>query len=137
MTAPKSNRLCYGLVSGNYWIRKCASGSSKKYKKDIKDLELGLDDLMELRPVTFRYLESYSSNQRVMGGFIAEEAETISPLLVTYRNGSVENLDDRTFMSLTVKSVQEQQYQIEQLQVESEQLIDLVCLDHPRAEVCN
>lgn len=67
----------------------CAT-SSAKFKEDISDLVVGLDDLVRLRPVAYRYkatgndkFDNAPGQRDIQMGFIAEEAAAINPLFVT------------------------------------------------------
>jgi hypothetical protein len=97
-----TNYLCY---SGVGLFGTCSS--SIVYKENVRDLQLGLDLVMRLRPRTF----DWKADKRHDLGFIAEEVEKIEPLLVRY-----EDKDDRTeatgvkyeqMPALLVKAIQE------------------------------
>lgn len=66
--------------------------SDERAKKDIKPLELGLDFLSQLRPVTFSYLDGETAHS----GFIAQEVDAVGGF--TGVNGSPD--DDRSRMSI-------------------------------------
>ena len=51
------------------------NGSDERLKEDIKPLASATDVLMQLRPVTFKYKESYSRDQSIQPGFIAQELQ--------------------------------------------------------------
>jgi hypothetical protein len=73
--------------------------SSEKVKDDIRDIEYGLDTVMQLRPVTFRYKEDFKPDFQIhRAGFIAEEVHLIVPEVVTYdsydENGLVDGDPD-------------------------------------------
>ncbi len=70
--------------------------SSERYKHNIQDLALGLDDLMKLRAVSF----NYNTDDRAAIGFVAEEAAQIDSRLVFMRDGKIEGFNwqvSRTF----------------------------------------
>jgi hypothetical protein len=62
-----------------------AKSSSKRYKKNIIDINLPTDDIYKLRPTTFTWKE----NEKIDFGLIAEEVEEIIPQLVTYNSDSL------------------------------------------------
>jgi len=114
-----SGNVCYtsgGAAGGIYLLTRCVS-SSARYKENIVDLTFGLDAIEALRPVEFDYQDWYSNDPRDVG-FIAEEVEQVSPLLVRYNSeGQVENVKYEKLTALLVKAIQEQQEQITALQL--------------------
>src|SRR5579872_4541985 len=56
--------------------------SSRRYKFDINSMGAATDDLMRLRPVTFRYL-AHGDNAPIQYGLIAEEVAEVYPEMVT------------------------------------------------------
>ncbi|HOW35348.1 MAG TPA: tail fiber domain-containing protein [Candidatus Omnitrophota bacterium] len=64
-------------------------GSSKRYKKDISDLEINSEKIYGLRPVSFTWI---SGGQRDFG-LIAEETEAVMPELVSFdKDGTPESV---------------------------------------------
>jgi hypothetical protein len=55
--------------------------SSRRYKKDIRDLELGLDAALTMRPITYKWKDRDAPAEI---GFVAEEMHEVAPMLVTY-----------------------------------------------------
>lgn len=134
-------QLCFkrtgGFVTGEVTFSGDASdclSSSIRYKENIEDLEWGLDELMELRPVKF----DYKKGGKESIGFIAEEVfETNLSWFVNFNDDKqIDSLKSKYFQVVAIKAIQEQQSQIEQLQAEIDELKSLVCLDHPNAMVC-
>jgi len=89
--------------------------SDARAKRDIRELDLGLDLILALRPVRFRMIEG---NGRVDLGFLAQDVEML--LGNRYNVLGVGGDADRTlslrytdFIAPLVKAVQEQQEQIE------------------------
>jgi len=62
------------------------TGSSLRFKYDIKDLNVGLAEVQKLRPVSFVFNGMDSSNQRI--GLIAEEVYNVDSRLVFFDQGS-------------------------------------------------
>lgn len=87
--------------------------SSRRYKHDIEDLNVGLADINAFRPVSFRY----NNTDELHLGLIAEEVQQVDPRLVFYENDGVTprgvNYEDLT--AVLVKGMQEQQGQIDGL----------------------
>lgn len=91
--------------------------SALKFKKDVKDLDVGLSDLMKLRPVSYFYKDpSFGANQQM--GFIADEVASSSPklneMLVNYDStGAVHSFNYMQFTSLITKSLQQLVHQVQ------------------------
>lgn len=91
-----------------------ACSSVRKYKTNISDLSLGLDTLKGLRPVEFNWKEEGGFRKDL--GFIAEEVESVSPLLASYgMSGNLTGVKYDQMSALLVKVVLEQQEQIDYL----------------------
>jgi Chaperone of endosialidase len=59
--------------------------SSRRFKQDVADMAGASDDLMKLRPVTFRYQPVYDDGSQVLQyGLIAEEVAKVYPGMVQY-----------------------------------------------------
>lgn len=93
--------LCYGNGSGYYVVRVCSS--LRAYKKNIKDLSIGLETVMKLRPRIYDWKTGETNDL----GFIAEEVEKIDPRLVVYDRGKLRSVKYRQMTSLLTKAVQE------------------------------
>jgi hypothetical protein len=77
--------------------------SSLQHKEKIQDLEMGLETVEMLRPVTFKWKDRREYDL----GFIAEEVAEIAPILVTYnREGEVEGVRYMQLTALLVKAIQ-------------------------------
>ncbi|MCA9369825.1 tail fiber domain-containing protein, partial [Candidatus Woesebacteria bacterium] len=79
--------------------------SSQRYKENIESLDLGLNEVMQLRPVVFDWKADGMHDL----GFVAEEVEQIDPLLATYANGQIEGVKYKQLTAVLVNAVQEQQ----------------------------
>jgi hypothetical protein len=56
--------------------------SDQRYKENIRDLDVGLDAVMQLRPRKFDWKEGKGQNTKNARGFIAQEFEQVFPDLV-------------------------------------------------------
>jgi hypothetical protein len=124
LTSSQAGRTICSDTSGNfyYYAGSCVS-SSIKYKTNIQNLGIGLETLLKLRPVTFEFKKDYGGYDGTTHmGFIAEEVEKVSPLLVDYNNGEVSGVRYNEMTALIVKSIQEQQKEIEDLKKEVDEL---------------
>jgi hypothetical protein len=82
-------------------------GSDVRLKKDINDLKYGTDQLMKLRPVTFKLR---AGDQNTHLGFIAQEVKPIIPELVHGdESKGMLGLDYTALIPVLVKAVQDQQ----------------------------
>jgi len=91
------------------------STSSLKYKKNIENYTKGLKEVMQMRPVT--YNSKNENETQTFAGLIAEEIHDLGLTeFVQYAtDGSPDALSYSNMVSLLVKSIQEQQAQIEEL----------------------
>jgi hypothetical protein len=91
--------------------------SSRRYKKDIVDARFGLSDLLNLRPVNYKGINSEVDGDIVYGGLIAEEVHDAG--LTEFVEYNKENQPDalryQHMVSLCIKAIQEQQTTIEAL----------------------
>jgi hypothetical protein len=95
------------------------NGSDSALKQNIQPLDNSLDLIKQMKPVTYTYKESYSKDNSVQTGFIAQDLQILLKDK-NYLNGIVK---DGTYLSvayqnlipLLVKAIQEQQIEIENL----------------------
>jgi hypothetical protein len=101
--------------------------SSLKYKNNVKDYNKGLNEVMQLRPVTY---ESKSEIEKgvTFAGLIAEEVHDLGLTeFVQYaEDGTPDALSYSNMVSLLVKAIQEQQKQISSQDIEIENLKKLI-----------
>jgi hypothetical protein len=83
--------------------------SSRRYKENIADLGMGLDTVMKMRPVSFKW-KGRDENDI---GFVAEEMHDIDPLLNTYRDGHIEGVKYGQLTAVLVNAVKAQQAEIQ------------------------
>jgi hypothetical protein len=92
------------------------STSSLKYKTDIEDYDKGLAEVMQMRPVYYKSINEREKDL-TFAGLIAEEIEELGLTeFVQYaEDGTPDALSYQNMIALLVKSIQEQQTQIETL----------------------
>ncbi len=146
--AATATNLCrlFNVLTGLYTVSDCSS--SIRYKENVVGLKLGLDTVGRLRPVTFDWKDSRQTDL----GLIAEEVESIDPLLVTYnQDNQIQGVKYDQLTVVLINAVKEQQEQIEKQQalIESQQrqndelrkqvegLRVVVCSIKADAEICN
>jgi hypothetical protein len=121
-------------ASGATWIGDCTSLS--KYKDNVVGLNLGLSDLMRLRPVEFNWVADKGGERDL--GFIAEDVEKVSPLLATYdEDGSLQGVKYMQMTALITKSVQELNLEVERQAKEIEMLKAKIDQLNPSDEMDN
>lgn len=99
------------------------NGSDARIKENVEELGSCLDAVKAMRPVTYQYKRSYSKDQSVQPGFIAQELQTAFAGK-NFLNGVVQegpkhlNVAYQNIIPVLTKAIQEQQEQIEQLKAE-------------------
>ena len=59
------------------------TGSSQRYKEDIKPMDKASEQLFSLKPVTYRYKKEIDSTQTLDYGLVAEDVAKVDPELAT------------------------------------------------------
>lgn len=99
------------------------TGSSRRYKQDIRDVARESDGLMSLRPVAFEYKPEFDPAGQIQYGLIAEEVAEVFPDLVTFdRAGRPEGVRYHLIAPLLLNEVQKQRRTIETQQAEIDAL---------------
>lgn len=90
--------------------------SSRRFKEDIENMNAASDDLMRLRPVTFRYKKPFSNGSKPLQyGLIAEEVADVYPDLVTRSaDGLIETVKYQVLDSMLLNELQKEHRQLEQ-----------------------
>ena len=65
--------------------------SDRNTKNDIRELNLGLDEILRLNPVSFKYNDNISANNRTHLGLIAQDVENIIPQVVIIEDVDVDS----------------------------------------------
>jgi len=117
------NLQCNG--TGVWGAGAYVNGSDARIKEDVAPIASGLDVVEKLNPVTYRYKESWSKDQSIQPGFIAQELLTALEK-TNYVDGVVTQGGSEGYYSVAyqnlipvlTKAIQEQQEQINQLKAE-------------------
>jgi len=91
-----------------------AGTSDIRLKQDIEPTDKGLDAVMELNPVSYRFIANAESEKKSYG-FIAQEIEEVIPDVVGTRHDGMKVLNYNDLISVLTKAIQEQQIIIEEL----------------------
>ncbi|MCS4301908.1 tail fiber domain-containing protein [Chryseobacterium sp. BIGb0232] len=96
--------------------------SDIRFKKNIQNLNYGLEDIMKIRPVSYQLKEG--NDPHVHLGFIAQEIEKIIPELVssTPDNNGYKAVDYIKLIPVLVKGLQDQEKKIQDQQKQIEAL---------------
>ena len=109
----------YNCVSGTTTVSCLIETSAQRYKDNIEPMGSQLSNVMRLQPVEF----DWKMNKKHDIGFIAESVRDVYPNLIsTNREGEVEGMNYTKLVSALVKSIQEQQEQINKLSEEINKL---------------
>ncbi|MEO8349561.1 MAG: tail fiber domain-containing protein [Acidobacteriota bacterium] len=101
--------------------------SSRRFKRDIREIGGESDGLMRLSPVAFTYEPGLDLTGLVQYGLIAEEVARVYPDLVVYdRNGRPEAVRDHLLNALLVNERQKQHRMIEELEARLAKLESLL-----------
>ncbi|MBW6499686.1 MAG: tail fiber domain-containing protein [Bacteroidales bacterium] len=97
------------------------STSDIRLKENIQTLQGGLDKVLQLRGVSFTWINNPEYGQRI--GFIAQEFEKVIPELVfTNQTDGFKGINYAEVSAVLVEAIKEQQTQIDRLQQENQHL---------------
>lgn len=101
--------------------------SDASMKEEIKPLHIGLKEVNNLKPISFRWMDDKSIVPDIKYGFIAQEMEEIIPDVVyTNSTSGIKGISEIELVPILVKSIQEQQEQINALNERIEKLEKLM-----------
>jgi hypothetical protein len=86
--------------------------SDERLKKNIDNIDIGIETLMELRPVDYNWNTQTNGEEKKLG-FIAQEVEELLPELVKEDANGFKQLNTTGMIPLIVKSIQDQQQEIQ------------------------
>lgn len=106
--------------SAVYAVNGTIQTSDARLKKGVANLHYGLNELMQLRPVSFQWKEG---DDRQHLGFIAQETQQVIPEAVTQTEAdSPLGMNYATLIPVVIKSIQEQQDTVTTLKTDNEVL---------------
>jgi len=101
-------------IVGNLYVNNINFTSDSRKKKDIKDAPFGVEQVLKLRPVTFKWNQA-GWDDRTHVGFIAQEVQKVIPELVSSRGKSdVLTLNYTGLIPVLIRAAQEQEAVIRQ-----------------------
>ncbi len=108
--------------------------SDAKLKTNINDIDNALDKVMQLRGVTYDFIDQarFGSNRQM--GFIAQELEPIVPEAVS-SGGEYKSVNYQVMTALLTEAVKEQEIKIENQQKENDELKSALAQLMKRVEV--
>ena len=107
-----------GLFDGDVVAYSTTIASDARLKENVKDLNYGLKDVLDIRPVSFDWIDKRDGQHDI--GVIAQEIEKIIPEVVVEvdtlnSEDTHKTVDYAKLTSVLIKAVQEQQQQINEL----------------------
>jgi len=100
--------------------------SDARLKKNIEEIPNALEKVLQLRGISFEWIEDNEDNNKKNLGLIAQEVEKIFPEVVaTDKATGLKALEYGNLISPLVEAIKEQQEQIEELKKEIENLKSL------------
>ena len=95
----------------------CLGTSSARFKNSILPMQAGLEELLHLDTISFRYNEGYGDGgARRLYGFTAEQVAEVMPELVGLDvDGKPQSVDWAGLVPVLVRAIQQQQAEIEAL----------------------
>ena len=98
---------------------KLSTAGNRKYKDNIKDLELDTSLLSDLRPISFTSKFKGDDKKKRFVGLIADEVEKIYPSAVEYNNkGEPDAIDYRLIQMAMLKETQRHETRIKALEAQ-------------------
>ena len=110
------NRAVYSDASGQL----TNSSSDITLKTNIENINYGLDSVLELRPVTYNWMDSEKMGTQKEIGFIAQEVQTHIPEVIGVNNDETLSLDYPKLTAVLTNAIKEQQVMINELKSEIE-----------------
>ena len=100
-----TNVYVTGFVASNGYI----TYSDERYKLDVSAIPYGIDEIMQLNPVSYRYI---SHPDVVSLGFIAQEAMSVIPESVVMNPEGYYGMFYANLIPVLVKAIQDQEIRI-------------------------
>jgi hypothetical protein len=123
----KNNAVINGTLTVNRIIEKDLGGSSKRFKQNIKPLEIDANSIYQLQPVSYDYKDQYKHYQTAMAGgrelgLIAEQVNTVIPELAIRQDEQIVNVDYQKLSVVMLQAMQQLKAELDSLQVQNQRL---------------
>jgi len=124
-TGASANRFYVGMGGTVFATNTTISAiSDQRFKENIRDLDIGLDSILALKPRKFDWKAGKGKDKKDDRGFIAQEFEQVFPDLIDeWRDPAPEGEEPykavrQDLIPVLVKAIQEQQAMIDELKAE-------------------
>ena len=113
-----------GFISNNIYCTTISAISDQRFKENIRDLDVGLDAIMALKPRKFDWKAGKGKDKKDDRGFVAQEFEQVFPDLIDeWKDPAPEGEEPyksvrQDLIPVFVKAIQEQQAMINELKAE-------------------
>lgn len=121
----KIYNLGTGTVYSDSGILTNTNPSDKKLKKNIKSINIGLQEILQLNPVSFNY-KTDNKSDKSRYGFVAQEVNEIVPEIVDKTSNGYLGIKSDNIIPILTKAIQEQQIIIESQDKRIQQLEEMV-----------
>lgn len=118
-----SSTKFYVDYAGNVYAMNTSltSLSDERLKENVKDLDTGLNDILELKPKRFDWKEGEGTGEKNVSGFIAQDVEdtNFSNLVGNFKHNSLDDCKSFQYSGLIpslVKAIQELSAKVEELE---------------------
>ncbi len=130
-TIRQSGCTTAGTISVNASGDIICTPSSISFKNTREDLEVGLQTLIQLKPVSYKFNDNMDMGEKTHFGFISEEVDYVLPELATHdKDGKPYGLDTNAILAVTVNAVKELNTKVEEMNLK---ISDLSSLDTTKA----
>jgi len=90
--------------------------SARRFKEKIRPSELGLKEVLAMKPVTFDFKDHKDNWEKHDFGFVAEDMADVNPLFVTYDDkGEINGVRYMQLTAVNARAIQEMQAEIDDL----------------------
>lgn len=121
-TGVNDRTLCWktdgsgSVLSGTGTLGICLGTSSARFKTDIVDLDVGLNEIMALKPKSFFMADDKAEKKKLMYGFMAEDGIKVLPKLTGLDDkGEPNTFDYLGIVPVLVNAFQQMQREIDTL----------------------
>lgn len=129
-----------GATGGTILAQEYLETSDRRVKTDIRTIRNALAKIQKIRGVEFTWKDRGQKDW----GFIAQEVEKIAPFLVhTDPETGLKSVNYNALIALSVQAIKELdgknkeiETEYEDLKIQTDDLINMVCRDHPEYKFC-